>query len=243
MRKNVFKKKLFLGFFIFVILILIFSFSLWLKKKFYGLACFKVKKIEFRGNIDEEIKKYIFSSLKGKPIFFKLDSLYKEILKRFPSIKEVRILKKFPSTIVFKIEKREPFLQVRDDYIYVIDEELKIIGKTKGILKETLPVVEVGRLKKEFSLGERLGEERVREAVQFFKVLKKETKFSPQVILAYRLNSLSFVEKGTKFIIGGKDWHKKLEILESILKEKFGNNFEALRYIDLREERIYIGRK
>jgi len=243
MRRNIFKKKVFFIFSIFLVLVFALFLSLWMKKKFCELACFKLKKIVFEGSADEQVKKYILSSLKGKSIFFRVELLYKETFRKFPSIKRMRILKKFPSTIIFEIEKRKPFLQVRNDYIYVIDEELKIIEKTKKISKPDIPVIEVGSLKREFFLGEDLDEERIKKATQFFKILREKTNFFPQVILAYRLSSLSFIEKGTKFIVGEKDWDKKLKILNSILKERFNNNFEGIRYIDLREERIYIGRR
>lgn len=237
------KKKLLYYFISGIIGIAVFLYFLsFFRKKILSLSYFRIKRVEIKGNIEKDLKEKLISLLKDKSIFLDLASLREKILTLTPSVKEIKMLKVFPSQVIVKVVKATPFLQIEDKNIYVIDKEGKVIQITKKPLGD-IPLLKIGRLKKTPQLGEILQDKRVKRAISFYMFLKKKSKFSPEVILAYHPSTLAFVQKGTKIILGRGDWEKKLSILNSLLKDRFKGEFGDFQYIDLREEKIYIGRK
>jgi len=243
MRKRPARKKKFLYYFIGgIITITLFLYSLsFFKKKVLFLSFFRIKKVEIKGNIEGDLKEKLISMFIDKSIFLDLSSLRKEILIQNPSIKEIKILKVFPSKVIVEVIRSIPFLQIEDENIYVIDKEGKVIQIAKKPL-ENLPLLKIGRFKKEPCLGKIIKDKRVKKAISFYILLKKN-KFSPDIILAYHPITFAFVEGGTKIILGEGDWEKKLNVLEVLLKNKFKTNLTDFQYIDLREEKIYIRKR
>jgi len=244
MRKRSARRKKLLYYFIGgIITIALFLYSLsFFKKKVLSLSFFRIKKVEIKGNIEEDLKEKLISLLIDKSIFLDLSSLRKKILIQTPSIKEIKILKVFPSKVIVEVIRAIPFLQIEDEDIYVIDKEGEVIQIAKKPLKD-IPLLKIGRVKKKFHLGEVIKDKRVKKAISFYIFLKKKTKFSPEIILAYHPTTFAFVEGGTKIILGEGEWEKKLNILEVLLKNKFRSNLTDFQYIDLREKKIYIRKK
>ncbi len=242
MKKKLARKKKFLYYFIggVVGIALFLYFLSFFEKKMLSSSFFRIKKVEIEGNVEKDLKEKIISILKDKSIFLDLSSLRKKILIQTPSIKEIKMLKIFPSKVTVEITKALPFLQIEDENIYVIDKEGKVIQIAEKPL-ENFPLLKVGRLRKKPCLGKIIKDKRVKKAISFYIFLKKN-KFSPEIILAYHPTTFAFVERGIKIILGEGDWEKKLKDLKTLLKNKF-KDITDLQYIDLREEKIYIGKR
>ena len=242
MRKKLAEKKKLLYYFIGGIIgIALFLYSLsFFKKRILSLSFFRIKKVEIKGNAAKDLEEKLITLLIGKSIFLDLSSLRKKILIQTPSVKEIKILKVFPSKVIVEITKTLPFLQIEDENIYVIDKEGKVIQIVKKPL-ENIPLLRIGRVKKKPYLGEIIKDKRVKKAISFY-ILLKRNNFSPEIILAYHPTTFAFVEEGTKIILGEGNWEKKLNILKALLRNKF-KNIADFQYVDLRGEKIFIGKR
>ncbi len=229
-------------FFIFIVLGRIFSGWIW--DKFKSVESFKIDTVEIKGKLNSSLKERIEKEFTGKSIFFDPSSLRGKILNRNPIIKEIRIIKKFPSTVSVEIYLRQPILQIKGKRVfYLIDEDGRIL-KTLQSSSPKFPLVEINVKNTILNNGLVIKDERIKKAIELVKILKKDS-FSPSLILANDLETFSFIQKDseTKIILGKNDLRKKIDLLKVLVKRKFKGDLSTVRYIDLRGDRIYIGRK
>jgi cell division septal protein FtsQ len=203
--------------------------------KIASLACFRVTVIETDKDWEERIKRIV-----GAQSIFSLDieKLRKKLKARYPYLGEVRISKRFPSTLRVEIIKRIPFFQIRSDKYYIIDQDY-IVMEEREFPKQGLITVEIKDIGDRLREGTQINDRRVMKAAHLIKLIGNLSQVYPNLILANKLENLSFITNDTKIILGDKDYERKLEVLVRLLEEKFNNDLSELRYIDLRYDRVY----
>ncbi len=198
-----------------------------------------------------EIGKNIEDQIKGKLIFsIKVEALRSKIIKKYPNIKDVSIVKVFPSTLRIKAEKREPFVQLKKDGFYILDEERVLLKKRCPTPYPNIFIIELGDYNFPLEIGKAINDRRLVSVYQLIKELKKSSlihRFNINTISATSLYTISFFIKDVNIIVGEGNFSKKLFLLERLLEKKFSNKIDSLRYIDLRHAStdgdIYVGNK
>lgn len=224
--------------------IIVFAFAE-ISRQLIDSSFFKIRNIEINLNEDDELKKEIMRAVKDKSILtLNLESIRSKLARSHLEIKELMITKIFPHTLKVEVIERIPLFQIRSDTHYIIvDRDLVALGERSQPGKDLI-VVEIDKMRRNIKKGEFINDKRVIKAGKLIEVVKEKfPAFTPEVILAKSLDSLSMVVRGTKIILGEGDFERKLKILDSLLKNKFNFNLKLLRYVDLRYSKVYLGRK
>lgn len=226
-RKKIYQRKIFWRvIFLFLFLVLVFDF-------FAFSPLFELKKIEFKGNENLNLKLLeteILVDTKGK-IFFNSRNLEEKILKKFPEIEAIKISKSFQKIIV-KLKERKPIFNfVEGEKFFLISEDGVLFKKGK---KEDL--IEIGKEKYNAKFGERVFSKE--EIEKMLEILEKIKEFSPKKIKFIDSEKVSFLtgdELEIYFSLEKPiDW--QITKLKTLIEKEFSSKEELknLEYIDLR---------
>ncbi len=248
-RREISKRFLSKKVWIYILAITVFTGAiLWVRSFFYKgerikeVRPFQVKEVKVKPQ-ENRFLKHIERLVKGKSLLFlNLEMVRQHLLNSYPQIKEVKIVKKFPHLLLFEIETRVPFFQIKcGSTFYTVDNQFRIIAK-EDIVSKSLIIVDIGSCPSGSEEGEVIQDQRVRRAGELIKILKN-FKFKANAIIAKDLESLSFICNDTKIILGSSDFQKKLKLLTLLLKDRFNNTLSSLRYIDLRYDKVFIKKR
>ena len=204
---------------------------------------FKITNVDTSDEISDRLKRKIVQEVKNASLLsFDIQAFREKLIKTNPKIKQIKITKNFPCTLKIDIEERVPFFQLKNDAYFIVGKDFKVMAKQEAP-QEKLVVVETEDDRQSIKKGGYLEDERLNRAGSLIDTLTKFDKFSPDVIMAHSLDSISFMTSDTKVILGDGDFERKLKILNSLMEEKFNNDFSRLLYVDLRYNKVYIGKK
>lgn len=160
----------------------------------YKLPYFDIKHIKVQNNniVSSEDIYSICKEVKGKNIFYtKLDNLQKKI-KKNTYIDNVEISRKLPSTIMVKVNERNPFFYVNNgDKYYIFSEDALLID-----IKDTIMDLDVPEV-----VGLDLGDITIGESIAFNKDNERKVKYISDLYL-YMSNPIddSFNRKNISLI-------------------------------------------
>lgn len=209
---------------------------------------FKVKAIDSPFSVGSKLE----SITKGKSIFkVDLKAFYKTIKRQHPEFKNIQVKKSFPATIKISAVRRMPFVQVRKkSKYYVLDNEYMLIDVLGDTGHKELMTVDLGYADIYFAKGKIIHDIRIETAYRLFKALKKTDiyrRFKIDSINATNKESVSFIINNVNIISGKDNFETKLDLLDQLLKEKYKDRLNTLRYIDLRYassiDTIYVGNR
>ena len=237
-------KKYFFIFFFISIFILVFFTGISVPLEWPRWVFFRITHVDTgEGGVGDKLKKDIFREVKtASLVSFDIQALRKKLIKNHPEVKNLKITKKFPFTLKIDVEERVPFFQLKNDAYFIVGKDFRVINKQR-YPQEGLVVVEVGDSRGGIEKGGYLEDSRVDKAGALIETLSKFDDFSPDVILAHSVDSITFITSDMKVILGDGDFERKLKILDSLMTEKFNNDFSRLLYVDLRYNKVYIGKK
>ena len=185
-----------------------------------------------------EIGEEIYGFLEGKRLgsILLLDiSLLQEKITGHRWIKEVRVRKILPSTLKIDIKERTPAALLKQDNIYMIDEEGVFLEKIGEGEKVNLPLLlDSNKFQRDY-------EEKLNLAWECLRSLSPSEKEQLEVLdlTEYENVVVQLKENQTKLIMGCDRFQEKIRLYNRFQAklEKYG----ALEYIDLRiHDRMYI---
>jgi len=185
-----------------------------------------------------EIKEEIHGFLEGKRLgnILLLDiSLLQEKLTAHRWIKEVRVRKILPSTLKIEIKERTPVALLKQDHIYLIDEDGVFLEKIGQGEKVNLPLlIDSNKFQRDY-------EEKLNLAWECLHSLSPAEKEQLKVLdlSEYENVVVQLKDNQTKLIMGCDRFQEKIRLYNRFQAklEKYG----ALEYIDLRiYDRLYI---
>ncbi len=213
-------------------------------KQIFLFSFFTVKEVTVRGDdVHAGIRAVIADKVLGKSLLsVNAADIRKSVMDRYPRLQELTILKEFPDRINATFILSRPFLQIKGDRYYILNEELKVIGTERAPVPELI-VVETDTLTADVGRGSEVSDERIRKSAELIRELEDSELFMPTTVLAHRTDTISFFTHGTKVILGSDGFAKKIKILETLMNKNYNNDFSTLRYIDLRYSKVYIGKR
>ncbi len=185
-------------------------------------------------DIEEEIHRFLEGKRLGNILLLDI-SLLQEKLTAHRWIKEVRVRKILPSTLKIEIKERTPAALLKQDYIYMIDEDGVFLEKIGQGEKVNLPLlIDSNKFQRDYK-------EKLNLAWECLRSLSPSEKEQLEVLdlTEYENVVVQLKANQTKLIMGHDRFQEKLRLynrFQTRLK-KYG----ALEYIDLRiHDRLYI---
>jgi cell division septal protein FtsQ len=212
-----------------------------------GLKLFKVKEVKANFGLCYDCQQLVL----GDSIFTTdLKQLYDCLEKRYPRLKNIRILRAFPATIKVIANERTPFAQLKQDGYYFLDDNGVILSDAKTKPYNGLVAIELGGYHKSLKIGDKIKDRRLDLAFRLLSEINEtelSKKFKISNINAYSSRSLSFFIDDLRVSVGQDKIGRKIQLLIKLLNNKFNYDISRLRYIDLRyidrEDNVYIGKK
>ncbi|MBO8131072.1 MAG: FtsQ-type POTRA domain-containing protein [Candidatus Marinimicrobia bacterium] len=215
------------------------------------LEIFNIKNIYITGNhitLKEDIlkisKKYISQDI----FLIHTDSLQKS-LSDLPYVKVASVSKIFPSTILIRIEEREPLSFLKLDRLYVVDEDLTLLPLPKAKIHLNIPIISYNSDKKlKIRLLQMIENKDLVEAIQLIKNAKYNYpsiyKHLSELVIEDKEFKLITIDQGVPIYLGKGNWDYKLKVLSNF-QQKAGikNIYSSFRYIDLRWKKQIIVRE
>jgi len=239
MRYVLFKKSSFYFLKVFILISLLFLFSVFTRYIARQVSFLNVRNIEVLGNnIVDTSTIIILSGITRDRNIIKIDvERSKRMIETNPFIRAVGLaLEDLNFTIT--VQERQPFVFLSsNDSLVVLDSDGVILQKKSMLTDYDLPVLTGVKLEKEVSEGDRIDEEDVNRGLYWFKAIPLElwSQISeinienPAKIIVYTLDGLKiFLTKGTGI-------SEKFEILYNQLLELKEKKY-TIEYIDLRSE-------
>jgi len=227
---------------------------------FFAIKNIEIKIEESKYYNKEEIFKIIQKNLNKNIILINLDKIKKDILGRYPEIRNVEIYKKYSNNIIIKIEKRE----ISAIWCKMIDEvnnqqatnteELKIIKKIKecfyldkdGTIFRQSPLVKGSLIlniydskKQEANIRDKIISQ---EIIVFILNLKKELEKNIDYMEIISIEDVRVKLLGSYQIYFNPAYSldDQINALNLVLEQEIKNDYISLEYIDLRTEgRVY----
>ncbi|MDD5194342.1 MAG: cell division protein FtsQ/DivIB [Candidatus Omnitrophica bacterium] len=206
---------------------------------------------EVRSNIALDVQ--AFARMPEESVFdANLGKLYSVIYKEHPEYKNIYVVREFPSVIKVEITERKPFAQLKGEKLYFIDRDGVVISASdqqpaaSSVLGANLIPIEIDDYNRRLRPGYVINDARLETAFKLIEELQRTSflkKFPVQLINATTPGALYMVLGDTKVIFGKNDFRKKLYILDTIVRGELKGNLYPVEYIDLRYEKVYLGRK
>ena len=184
--------------------------------------------------IEEEIHGFLEGKRLGSILLLDI-SLLQEKITAHRWIKEVRVRKILPTTLKIEIKERTPAALLKQDYIYMIDEDGVFLEKIGQGEKVNLPLlIDSNKFQRDY-------EEKLNLAWECLGSLSPSEKGQLEVLdlTEYQNVVVQLKENQTKLIMGCDRFQEKIRLYNrfQVKLEKYG----ALEYIDLRiHDRLYI---
>lgn len=226
----------------------------YLGKVTYQSSLFRVKEVKSNIELSSNFKRAVI----GKSLFtLNTGRIYSEIREECLECKNIYVRKEFPSALKVEAEKRIPFVQIRRKKFYPLDEEGFIVEAGAPTEFPGLITVEIEGQDSGFKKGYVYKDERINYVFELAKLLKKKkflSSYSIPLINATYPEAMYFIvndaiggediiSNEVKVIIGKDDIERKLYLFDSVLKEQLKGELSAVKYIDLRYNKVYLGYK
>lgn len=235
-------KAVFIGIFCVIFLL----FLVYLTQGLIASSMFTLK--EVRSNI--ALSGDVRAGTPGQSLFdVNLGKLYSRIYQDHPEYKDIHVIREFPSVLKVEIVARKPFARLKGEKFYLIDREGVVIdeeAQAAPTLVGALIPIEIGDYNHRLRKGDKISDPRLENAFRLMEELYKTRfvkKFPIELINATAPGALCLVIGNTRIILGSNDFKKKLYILDTILRGELNGNLYMVEYIDLRYEKVYLGRK
>lgn len=236
-------RKYFIVFFFLIIAALVLFTGVRIVIRLPRLSLFSVSRIDTAAPLPERLEKDIIGLIEGQSLFsLDLHPVREQIMARHPEIKDIRIIKKLPSSLFVEVEERVPFLQLKDGAYFLLGRDFVVIDKQMSPFPGMIEV-ETQDLGAGLKPGDIVDRGPVSAAAELIEVLSRFDDLAPEIVLAHDPESLSFYTHGVNIILGEGEFERKLNLLRSLLKENFDNDFSRVRYVDLRYSKVYIGKR
>ncbi|MBU2102141.1 MAG: cell division protein FtsQ/DivIB [Candidatus Omnitrophota bacterium] len=217
-------------------------FAVYLGKELSSSSIFMVKELRSNVAIDNNA-----ITLTGNESLFDVDleGIRAQIYRQHPEYKEVYLSKEFPSAVRITIVIRKPFALLKGDKNYPVDREGVVITEDQSAAPGFV-LIEIDDYNRRLKPGQRVADVRLETAFVLIEELYKARflrKFSVQSINATQPEVMCMMIDQTKIILGKNDFKRKLGTLETILRGELKGDLALVEYIDLRYDKVYLGRK
>jgi len=241
---KLFNNRIFTAFFVLAILAgLVWAFSSYVWDRVISSDIFIVRDVKSNTELSPTVR----SAIVGKTVFaLSTRKIYDFVRSQHPEFKSILVVKEFPSTIIIKVIKRIPVVQVKMDGFYAVDPERIVVSGPYQQLLPGLLCLEISDRPIALTRGQRIDDKRLSAAMDLAEALRKNgylAKLPMNEINAVLPAALCFVVGSTRVIVGEADYERKLKVFEKILKEECKGDLSSLEYIDLRYQRVYLGYK
>ncbi|MBU1121747.1 MAG: FtsQ-type POTRA domain-containing protein [Candidatus Omnitrophota bacterium] len=233
------------------LLILFLTGIIYLGKTIYDSDLFRVKKIKAQ----EYLTNSINNKIMGQSLFtLDIRKIYAELVKVYPECKNIHVRKEFPDSLNVEMEKRVPFIQIRKEKFYPVDDGAIILSEGDDEPIEGVVSADLGGYDKPLKKGDRYIDKRIDYVFSLMKVLKSEQffdGFSVELINAAHPEAMYFVvsdnndntSNQVEVIVGKDNFKRKLYLFDNVLKERLQGTLSEVKYIDLRYNKVYLGYK
>ena len=234
------KRNPFLPFFRLLILFLALTFA-GAYLSLYGLSnwnIFKIKKINIKGtvNIDNSLIKSKLQNILNKNIFLVKDESIEKIMRKFPKIRDTKIIRRIPNTLILSIKERLPIAKIdgSGNSCFIVDKEGYLLEKVSVDEKNNLPIFR-GIRTKNLTIGDKIFEKSIKILLNVYKIIMRK---KPEFL--EKISDYSFIDEnviltekytGIKFLLGKEKFSERIEKLLFAY-----NNFGIAKFseIDLR---------
>ncbi|MCD4779345.1 MAG: FtsQ-type POTRA domain-containing protein [Candidatus Omnitrophica bacterium] len=182
-----------------------------------------------------------FSRVKGKNIFMvDIKQIHERITRRYPQVKDLKILRQFPNRIFITAEQRMPFVQIKNHSQVLTLDEYAIIISTTSKQNDKLPLVICPSLKKtKIRPGVSLKIKEIKTALSIIRFFRSTRQLSIYSIKKVDVRNLSKIMlELTNDLVIILDWdqlHHKIKILGLLLAQ--GKiDISQTKYIDVRSK-------
>jgi hypothetical protein len=235
-------KAVFIGIFCVIFLL----FLTYLAQGLIASSMFTLKEVRSNIALNSDVR----AGTPGQSLFdVNLGKLYSRICQEHPEYKDVHVIREFPSVLKVEIVARKPFAYLKGEKLYLIDREGVVIDEAMqaaSLSAGALIPIEIDDYNHRLRKGERINDSRLEGAFHLIEELKKTSfakKFPVELINATVPGAMCLVIGTTRIILGRNDFKHKLYILDTILRGELNGNLYMVEYIDLRYEKVYLGRK
>ncbi len=223
----------------------------------YTRGIFKVKESGLQANII--LSRRVKEKIVGKPLFsLNPKEISAAVFAEYPEHKRIRVFKKLPSSVIIEAEKRLAFAQLKRRGFYLIDKEAVVMDSSSLKPYPGFIAIELDDYSSALNKGHKIKDSRLVEAFRLIEALGSQG-FSdefevelvnptfPEALYAIAHHKLSKAfessTEGIKIIFGTNDYRQKINILNRLVAQELKDKMPAVRYIDLRHKKTYVGFK
>ncbi len=220
---------------------------------FFFSPVFQIKEIKAENVIfsnKQEVERAIEQNIESKFLFFKTKNIFllrragleKEILEKFPAVKELEITKELPGSVLARLTERKPVAAgfFDNDYFFIDEQAVAFKRAKPEFIPKDLPLV---YLNSGLSAGEVLfGEDNLKSIIAVSGMLEEKT--------GLQEGYYSIIENGIElnlldrdFVIyfnPGENIRRQLDDLALVLAESAEQDKKIEEYIDLRFDKVFL---
>ena len=178
---------------------------------------------------------------------FLLDKIYGH-----PFVKGARISFRYPDKIILEISERKPFARVNNgpDHMIMLDEDCFVIPNVEEVRNYSVPTLSKFNSEPElYPIGEKALSLKIKNTIKWLRLLNKNhPDLYHDISEIYLTNNdeinLVLAENPTKIMLGNKDTHQKIDLLNAF--EKTMENKKEITdfaYIDMRYNNQIIAKE
>ncbi|MBD3246486.1 MAG: FtsQ-type POTRA domain-containing protein [Candidatus Omnitrophica bacterium] len=197
--------------------------------------------------VDEPLDKRVERELLGRSLFrIPLQEIQRDLMEEYPELKAIRIVKQFPSTVSIQVRPRKPVAQWKTTRYYLMGREGVVLDSGRDEPYSEYVVIETNGYRGRISKGMQIDDRALQGALSLAEIIQSSSflrEYTVRTINASQLPALSFSLGGINVMVGEGDWRKKIALLQTLLEEKIRENLSAVKYIDLRYQKVYVGYK
>lgn len=185
--------------------------------------------------------------LKAQNIFkVDLKTVEKQIRKRHPEFKSVRVNRAFPDVLEVQVIERKPFFQIEKKAYYMLDKEGIVVAGPSDVPYDQIIVYPSFAKRTRFALGNKVEFDYFDNAMELISYLNRYNASKAYTIKELRvpsLNQVNFILDTIEVRIGEGNYSHKIDILFERILPQYNHDFEKIEYIDLRFNDYVIGYK
>ena len=152
---------------------------------------------------------------------FLLDKIYGH-----PFVKGARASYRYPDKIILEISERKPFARVNNgpDHMIMLDEDCFVIPSVEEVKNYSVPTLSKFNSEPElYPIGEKALSVKIKDTIRWLKLLnEKHPDLYHEISEIYLTNNdeinLVLAENPTKIMLGNKDTHHKIDLLNAFQK-------------------------
>jgi len=208
-------------------------------------SCFNIKEVIYSG-IDAPLKIDTHIKLEEENLFIvDLNKIEQDILRGNPEIRKVKVRRLFPDKLGIDLEIRKPIAVIKSKANYLfIDDETKILQKTRILHKEDVPVI-IG-LNPEVKDKKLCSSRKLSLILMLLNAIRESKGLEEYKITKIDISNIKntsfFINNDIRIKIGDDDFKNRLRIL-SVLLGRLKSEIDEIKYIDLRYKEPVVAKK